>query len=110
AKLILRLLDGDGKRPHWRDKFNQLSGPEAEALAGFLLNVALRRRVATRNFGGLHDLLKLAYDLDLANTPAASQAAELLERLATYAKITSETESEAVTDAYRTTAPLNAFL
>jgi len=108
AKHILRILDGDGKRTHWRDEFSQLSGPEADALAGFLINVALRRRVKDRDFGGLRDLLKLAYDLDLAGTPAASQAAELLERLATYAKVTSEPESETATDAFGTSASLSA--
>ncbi len=108
AKHILRILDGDGKRPHWRDEFNRLSTPEADALAGFLLNIALRRRVKDRDFGGLHDLLKHAYDLDLAGNPAASQAAELLERLATYAKITSESESETVTDAFGTSVSMNA--
>jgi hypothetical protein len=101
AALILKLLDADGKHPHWRDEYRQLSTTEAEALSGFLLNIALRRRVAARDFGGLHDLLKLAYDLDLADTPAASQAVELLQRLATYAKITSESVSERSSDAIR---------
>ena len=106
AKHILGILDGDGKRPHWRDELSRLSGPEADALAGFLLNIALRRRVKDRDFAGLYDLLRLAYDLDLAGTPAAGQAAELLERLATYAKVTSEPESETVCDAFRSNTSL----
>ncbi|MGA7312366.1 MAG: hypothetical protein WBX22_00215 [Silvibacterium sp.] len=106
AKHILKLLDADGKRPHWQDEFRQLAEPEAEALAGFLLNVALRRRVATRDFKGLRDLLKLAYDLDLANAPAASQAAELLQRLAIYAEITTEPDSEPAPNALGSGAPL----
>ncbi len=108
AKQILRILDGDGKRPHWRDEFSRLSEPEADALAGFLFNIALRRRVKDRDLGGLHDLLKIGYDLDLASTPAASQAAELLERLATYANITGEPESETATGTFRNSAPLSA--
>jgi hypothetical protein len=108
AKQILRLLDSDGKHPHWRDEFSQLSELQAEALAGFLLSIGFRRRVAARDFSGLRDLLKLAYDLDLANTPAASQAAELLERLATYVKITGEPESERVADLSENSISLSA--
>jgi hypothetical protein len=87
AKQILTLLDTDGQPPHWHDEFRQLTEPETDALAGFLINVALRRRVACRDFEGLRALLELAYDLNLANTPSASQAAEMLYRFATYSKI-----------------------
>jgi hypothetical protein len=89
AKRILRLLDNDCQSPHWREEFRQLTEPETEALAGFLINVALRRQVACRDFGGLRTLLELAYDLDLADTPLASQAGEMLHRFATYARGTS---------------------
>jgi hypothetical protein len=95
---ILRLLD-TGECPHWRDEFRQLNDSEAEALAGFLLSIALRRRVRKRDFGGLRDHLQLAAGLELADTPVANHAAELLERLAVYAKGASVSESEAVTDA-----------
>jgi hypothetical protein len=94
AGTILKALDSDGKHPHWRDDFNQLAATETDALAGFLLDIALRRRVAIRDFGGIHDLLRLAYDLDLADTPAASQAAELLQRLAAYSKIETGPDSQ----------------
>jgi hypothetical protein len=53
-------------------------------------------------------LLKLAYDLDLAGTPAASQAAELLDRLATYAKISGESESETAASSFGTSVSSNA--
>jgi len=86
AKQLLRFLDAGGECPHWREEFRQLNSLEADALAGFLLCIALRRRVKKRDFGGLRDQLKLAYDLDLADSPAASQAAELLQRLAVYVK------------------------
>jgi len=84
AKQILKLLDADNQHPHWSDEFRQLAPAEADALAGFLINVALHRRAARRDFGGLIELLKMAYDLGLANTPAASQAAEMLQRIAAY--------------------------
>jgi hypothetical protein len=94
ARQTLKLLDADGRKPHWRDEFAQLKEPEADALAGFLINVALRRRVASRDFGGVHELLKLAYTQDLAAMPAASQAAEMLQRFATYARITTAPRPE----------------
>jgi len=89
AKQILPLLDINDQSPHWRDEFRQLTEPETDVLAAFLVNVALRRRFACRDFEGLRALLKLAYDLDLADTPAARQAAEMLHRLVTYSRITS---------------------
>lgn len=100
AAQIVRLLDADGECPHWRDEFRRLNEPERDALAGFLLSIALRRRVKKHDFGGLRDHLQLAAGLELADTPVAMQSAELLERLAVYAKLASESESEAVTGAF----------
>jgi len=110
AAQILKLLDADQKHPHWRDEFRQLQVPEADALAGFLLNVAFRRRVSARDFSGLRDLLKIAYDLDLACTPAASQAAEMLQRLGAYAKTNREPDSDSIPDTPRAGLSPNAFL
>jgi hypothetical protein len=87
AKRFIHLLDADGPSPHWRDEFEQLADAEADALAKFLINVALRRRVARRDLGGLREILILAYALNLANIPAASQAAEMLDRFSTFARI-----------------------
>ncbi len=87
AKRIMRVLDADGQSPHWLDEFEKLAEAEMDALATFLINIALRRRVARRDFGGLREVLSLAYDLNLADIPSASQSAEMLERLATLAKI-----------------------
>jgi hypothetical protein len=88
AKEILRILDADERIPHWRAELNRLSHAEHEALAGFLLNIALSRKIRRREFGTAYELLRLGYTLGLADTPAASQTAELLGRLATFAKIT----------------------
>jgi hypothetical protein len=87
AKQMLSFLDTDGKRSHWRDEFDRLSESEADTLAGLLLSIALRRRVARRDFAGLYDVLNAACELDLVNSPAASQAAEMLERLTAYTSI-----------------------
>jgi hypothetical protein len=81
------LLDADGLSPHWRDEFEQLAEVEADALAKFLINIALRRRVARRDLGGVREILILAYALNLADSPAASQAAEMLDRFSTFARI-----------------------
>lgn len=85
---ILRLLDRDGECPHWCAECHQLATTEMDALAPFLINVALRRRVASRDLRGLREVLNLAYDLNLADIPSASQSAEMLERFAICARMT----------------------
>jgi len=90
ARQILSLLDADQQESHWKEEFLQLPQAAADALGGFLINIALHRRAARRDFGGLREILKLAYRLEMANTPAASQAAEMLQRISTYARISSE--------------------
>lgn len=78
---ILRLLDADRRRRHWRKEFDRLAVPERDAMAKLLFAMALRRKVVERNFAGLSELLETGYQLGLANCPVASQAAELLERV-----------------------------
>ena len=73
--------DRDGRKPHWRGELDKLPDLERDALASFLLSIALRRCVAARDFGGLHELLAWACESGLADAPAASQAAEMLQRL-----------------------------
>jgi hypothetical protein len=86
AGLILPFLMDDGKRPHWWDVLDQLDGAQRDSMAELLLNVAIRRKVRTRAFGEVHKVLELGYAVGLADTPASRQAAELLERFATFAK------------------------
>jgi hypothetical protein len=81
ARLLAALPRGAGS-PHWRDQVEALDDGQKESLAGFLLAMALRRFVVARDFASLHGLLLDAHRLGLADTPAASQAAELLHRLA----------------------------
>lgn len=87
GKTILKFLEADGRNAHWWEELDQLNELERDAIAGLLLNMALRRKIKQREFGAVHELLKTGYALGLANNPAASQAAEMLERLATFAKI-----------------------
>jgi hypothetical protein len=94
ARRILPLLDDGSAAPHWREPFARLTGDEADALAGFLFNVALQRKAAARDFKSLAQVLRLGYDLGLATTPAASQAAELLGRVAFCAECAAAPSSE----------------
>ncbi|HZR28673.1 MAG TPA: hypothetical protein VFA71_07820 [Terriglobales bacterium] len=87
AKMLLRFLDTDPRSAHWRDELEKLTEPERDAIAGLLLNIAFRRKVSRGEFGVLRELLDAAHALGLSGTPAASQTAEMLERLATFAEI-----------------------
>ncbi|HTC95402.1 MAG TPA: hypothetical protein VK699_18290 [Terriglobales bacterium] len=87
AKMILRFLDTDQRSVHWRDELEKLTEPERDAIAGLLLNIAFRRKITSGQFGALRELLEAAHALGLSGMPAASQTAEMLERLATFAEI-----------------------
>jgi len=52
------------------------------------LDIALARNVRRCDFGPVHALLKAGYAFGLAGTPAASEAAEMLERLAAFKTVT----------------------
>jgi hypothetical protein len=88
ADTILQFLDSDDRSPHWRQQIDEISPSERDALAGFLLNIALYRKVRRREFGAVLELLRIGFGLGLADTPASSQCAELLERLAVFEHIT----------------------
>jgi hypothetical protein len=88
ANQVLAFLDTENHTAHWRDEFHQLSEIERDAIAGLLLTIILRLNINRREFGTVHKLLELAYTLGLADSPALSQAAEMLERLSLYATIT----------------------
>jgi hypothetical protein len=84
ADRILEFLDVGSIRSHWRDELDRFSSRERDAVAGWLLNVGLHRMTKQRNFVAMRQLLATAYQLGLANTPASSQAAEVLSRLSTF--------------------------
>ena len=87
ARMLLRFLDADQRSAHWRDELEKLTEPERDAIAGLLLNIAFRRKVSRGEFGVLRELLDAAHALGLSGMPAASQTAEMLERLAMFAEI-----------------------
>jgi hypothetical protein len=66
----------------WQHTFRQLHAAERQALAPFLLDMALLSRGRSHDFSSLHKLLGIAARHGLANTPLCAQAAELLERIA----------------------------
>jgi len=85
AKAILTRL-GAGAA-HWREELDRLTEPERDSLTGLILTAALRRRVRDRDFDGVRELLSAGYEWGLADSPAASQAAEMLERLASFGEM-----------------------
>jgi hypothetical protein len=93
ADQILTTLDRDTRDTHWGAELEHLSAPERDALSGFLLTIALRRKVARHDYDGVARLLREGHLLGLTNTPVASQSAELLERLAMFAEATREERS-----------------
>ncbi len=84
--MILSFLESDGPNVHWRDEIDQLEDLERDAIAGLLLTIGLRRKIALRNFGAVFELLKKGYDLGLADGPSSSQATEMLERLSAFSE------------------------
>jgi hypothetical protein len=82
AEAILPFLIDSSPRRHWQNTFDRLSVTERDAIGELLLIIALHRLIAEHDFAGLAKLLELAVSLELTDTPAASQAAELLDRLA----------------------------
>lgn len=82
---ILEILDADGRSRHWRLEFDRLCSGERGQLANFLLNIALFRAAKHRSFDAIHELLELGHRYGLTDSPAASQAAEMLQRVALFA-------------------------
>jgi hypothetical protein len=82
AGRVLEFFDGADRNAYWWEEFQQLAAPERDALAGLLLHIALRRRVARHDFEGVARLIRTADELGLANSPLVRQAAEMLERFA----------------------------
>lgn len=86
AARMLEFIDDDSRTAHYWEQFRQLTTREQDALAGLLFKIALRRKVGQRDFGALARLLAAGDALGLTDSPAASQSAEMLGRLAVFAK------------------------
>jgi hypothetical protein len=94
ADAILGFLGSDSRSRLWRRELDGCSAAEREQLSGFLLNIALYRKVRRREFGSVLELLRIGYESGLADTPASSQCAELLERLAIFEELTGVSRTE----------------
>ena len=84
---VLPFLHRGPAPPHWTSTYATLGSVEQDALAPFLFTVAAVRSVRARQFAALRELLRTGHRLGLTDTPAASQAAELLDRLATFTEV-----------------------
>lgn len=78
---LLPFLKGEDCQPHWLAFLHRLDPDEQDALAPFLLQVAILRNVRRKNYNTVYQLLKTGYELCLANNPLMYQASILLERL-----------------------------
>jgi len=94
TELILRRLGTETSPAHWRAEIHLLRDRERDALAGLVLAMALRAKVRVRDFDAVRELLRIAYELGLANSPASSQAAEMLNRLAVFKELTCDIHGE----------------
>lgn len=86
AAAILPFLH-DANRKHWQDEFDMLPPVAQDSLAKLLFTIGLRRNAAKGRFDALRELLQAGYSLGLTDTPAASQSAEILDRLSTVSSI-----------------------
>jgi hypothetical protein len=85
AVAILPYLSDSSRRRHWQDSLDRLKPGEVDAVSGLLLIIAFHRRIAAYDFEGVMRLLELAVSLGMSDTPAASQAAEMLHRVSLFA-------------------------
>jgi hypothetical protein len=86
AARILEFIDEGGRRAHYFEQLQALGAREQDALAGLLFKIALRRQMARRDFAAMAGLLAVGDSLGLTDSPAASQSAEMLARLAVFAE------------------------
>lgn len=84
---LLAALDDGSPKQHWYAVFEALPAAQQDSLAEFLLAMALRRAAQAHSYEAMRSLLELAHAQGMDNSPIASQAAELLERLALFAEL-----------------------
>jgi hypothetical protein len=77
---VLRYIDDD--QGHWQSEFSRLGGREQRALTPFILDIAIVQRNRKRDYEAVNELLSIASEYGIADSPLCGQAAELLERIA----------------------------
>jgi len=82
---VLKHVDSETRRAHWQEEFDELEPMERESLADFVLGIGLHRAFGRRDFEAMQQLLAAGAALGITNTPIASQAAEIMSRVAQFA-------------------------
>lgn len=77
---LFRYVDDD--QGHWRSEFTSLAQAEQRALAPLILDVAIVQKCRKHDYQAMSELVSLACEYHIANSPMCGQAAELLERIA----------------------------
>jgi hypothetical protein len=89
ARLLDRLIDRiECDQGHWQAEFMKLNRSEQDALGPFLLDIVIAQKCRKRDYAAVSELLVMADKYQSARSALCSQAAELLERLAAYARTT----------------------
>lgn len=84
---LLSLFEDESSRPHWRRNLAALSTRQQDSVAPLLLTMLLRRAKAKGDLGLIRECLSVSLRHDLVDGSAASQAAALLRRSASLAKL-----------------------
>ena len=77
---LFRYVDDD--QGHWQSEFSRLAGSEQRALTPFILDIAIIQRHRKHDYEAVKELLSIAGEYDIADSPLCDQASELLERIA----------------------------
>jgi hypothetical protein len=84
AARVMPFLGNDAVHSHWFAAFTNLQHDQQDALAGLLLDMAIIKNSKLCNYQAVYQLIYLADELRLPDTAVIIQAAELLDRLASY--------------------------
>jgi hypothetical protein len=87
---ILCLLRDESREPRWRSAFRQLDASRGEALADFLLTIALRRARASRDVALLEEGLAIGVRCDMVDGLTARHALALLRRATMLGQMSAE--------------------
>lgn len=81
---LLSFIDVD--QGHWQPIFTALPEPERLTLAPLLLDIALAQKFRRRDYDAANQLLQIAAEYGMVQSPLSIQASEMLDRLAAFAE------------------------
>ena len=70
AAMLLKIIDDDGNKPHWRDDFSSLETKSQDWLVPMLMTIALKRAITSRNLERVKSLLAFGLDAGIVNYTA----------------------------------------